>query len=78
MLKFIIILGIVFYLVYKVSSFLTKGLFASGSNRRTQSARRDKGKVHPSDGNVDVDYVPKDKKGDKFKGGEYVDYEEVD
>lgn len=30
--------------------------------------------------NVDIDYVPDDKKQsqtDKFKGGEYIDYEEV-
>ena len=30
--------------------------------------------------NVDIDYVPEDKKQnqtDKFKGGEYIDYEEV-
>ena len=30
--------------------------------------------------NVDIDYVPEDKEQnqtDKFKGGEYIDYEEV-
>ena len=30
--------------------------------------------------NVDIDYVPEDKKQtrtDKFKGGDYIDYEEV-
>lgn len=36
----------------------------------------------PADGNVNIDYIPEDdKKNDKgprhFKGGEYVDYEEV-
>ena len=78
MLKFLIILGIVFYLVYKVSCFLTKGLFATGANRKTKAHQRGKSKVHPSDGNVDVDYIPKERKGDKFKGGDYVDYEDVD
>lgn len=32
------------------------------------------------DSNVDIDYVPEDKKQNKtdnFKGGEYIDYEEV-
>ncbi len=36
----------------------------------------------PADGNVNIDYIPEeDKKNGKgprnFKGGEYVDYEEV-
>ena len=36
----------------------------------------------PSDGNVNIDYIPKGSKGktpDKhdFKGGDYVDYEDV-
>lgn len=29
------------------------------------------------EGQINVDYVPKDTKGHDFKGGEYVDYEEV-
>ena len=32
------------------------------------------------DSNVDIDYIPEDKKqgkSDKFKGGEYIDYEEI-
>jgi len=31
------------------------------------------------DGKISIDYVPQDKKGGKsdFKGGDYVDYEEV-
>lgn len=78
MLKLLLILGIVFYLVYKVSGFLTKGLFTGGSARRAETQGRNKDKVHPPDGNVDVDHIPKDRKTDSFKGGEYVDYEEVD
>ncbi len=78
MLKFLLILGIIFYLIYKVSGFITRGLFTTGSSRRAQTGRRNKSKMHPSDGNVDVDYIPKDRKSDSFKGGEYVDYEEVD
>jgi len=32
------------------------------------------------DSNLDIDYIPKDKKQNKtdnFKGGDYIDYEEV-
>ena len=79
MLKFLIILGLVFYLVYRVTGFLTKGLFTASSNRT-----RTKTKIRPDDGNVDVDYIPKDQKGKSHKdggshkGGEYVDFEEVE
>jgi len=44
------------------------GRASSSSNRR------------PTNGNINVDYVPKkgDKRGsDDYKGGDYVDYEEV-
>ncbi|MGR3809037.1 DUF4834 domain-containing protein [Jiulongibacter sp. NS-SX5] len=30
------------------------------------------------EGDVNVDYVPKDAKGHDYRGGEYVDYEEVE
>ena len=78
MLKFLLILGIVFYLVYKVSGFLTRGLFAGGSSKRAQTQGRNRTKVRPPDGNLDVDHIPKNRKPDSFKGGDYVDYEEVD
>ncbi len=44
-----------------------------GQQQRSQAQR-------PRKGNVQVDYVPKDASKDpkKFKGGEYVDFEEVD
>ena len=29
-------------------------------------------------GNVNVDYVPKEEKGKDYDGGKYIDYEEVD
>ncbi len=29
------------------------------------------------EGQINVDYVPKESKGHDFKGGQYVDYEEV-
>lgn len=37
--------------------------------------------TRPSDGNVSVEHAPKKqspKSADNFKGGDYVDYEEVD
>ena len=32
---------------------------------------------YKKEGQINVDYVPKDAKGHDFKGGEYIDYEEV-
>lgn len=32
---------------------------------------------YKKEGQINVDYVPKDTKGHDFKGGEYIDYEEV-
>jgi hypothetical protein len=42
-------------------------------DKRTQRKRA-------KDSNLDIDYIPKDKKQNKtdnFKGGDYIDYEEV-
>ncbi|WP_209329661.1 DUF4834 family protein [Lunatimonas salinarum] len=35
--------------------------------------------TRPKDGNVNVDYIPKDKRGSRgnSRSGEYIDYEEV-
>ena len=79
MLKFLIISALVFYLVYKFSGFLIKGLFSANKAANKDKEFRSSSKFKPSDGNVNVDYVPKEdgKKPGDFKGGEYVDYEEV-
>lgn len=47
-----------------------------------QQERRSQHYKKPSDGNVNIEYMPDkdvDKKtGKRFQGGEYVDYEEMD
>jgi hypothetical protein len=59
--------------------FLTGGLFRTSQQRSSQG-----GQQHASpksDGRIHVDYAQKDvkkKNSDNFKGGEYIDYEEVD
>lgn len=35
-------------------------------------------KQNRKDGDINVDYVPKNAKGHDYRGGEYVDYEEVE
>jgi len=66
MLKFLIILGVVAYILYKFASFF----YHAGASSQRQR-RRDDGTI-----NIDPDTGRK-KKGGKYKGGEYIDYEEV-
>jgi hypothetical protein len=64
MLKFLLILVILLYLVYKIGSFFFRAGVASQHFR--QSTRKTSSTADPSP-----------KKQSHVKGGEYVDYEEV-
>lgn len=81
-MKFIIISLLLFFIIYKLIGFVFRILLGSNvQNRqqRYQSHARHNNKK-PFDGNVNVDYIPRDKKArpnSNFNGGEYVDYEEV-
>jgi len=76
MFKILAIIVLFIFLFRTVGFFLRLllgGTFASKPNFQ-QSQRRKR-----SDGNLNVDYSPdKDKKKGDFKGGEYVDYEDLD
>jgi hypothetical protein len=68
MFKFLIILGLILYIIYKIGSMFFRAGAASQQFRNQQ--RR----------NFDANSDPtaqKQKKGSKFKGGEYIDYEEI-
>jgi hypothetical protein len=67
MFKFLIILGIIAYLIFKIGGFFFKAGAAS-QQFREQSRR--------PQNNVPTDRA-KDKPDGHIKGGEYVDYEEV-
>lgn len=83
MLKFLLILFIIFYVIYKASGFLMKSVFRSVQNQHRaqyqnqQSANHSHKKAPNS--NLNIEYVPKDGKehNSNFEGGDYVDYEEV-
>ncbi|HYG39892.1 MAG TPA: DUF4834 family protein [Cytophagales bacterium] len=84
MFKFIVISIICFYLLFKVVGLLFRVLFsAMGSNTPPRSVfgsggfSKNNSKRRPASGNINVDYIPEDKSKKEFKGGEYVDYEEV-
>jgi len=83
MFKILIIFFLVIYVVFRLGGFIIRMLFSGFSNQQrqtSQSGQRPQQYRKPSDGNVNIDYMPKDKKqrpqGD-IKGGDYVDYEEV-
>ncbi|WP_425392752.1 DUF4834 family protein [Ekhidna sp.] len=82
MLKIVIILILIGYVFYKVTSFVFSGLF-SGFNRnqqfgRNQTSYGSRSRKAPNS-NLNIDNIPNSnsKKDGNYKGGEYVDYEEI-
>lgn len=83
MFKFLLILALFCYLIYRVGGFLFRMFFigAQQSQQRNQyqgNYSNSQSRKAP-DSNLNIDHIPhKDKKDPKdFKGGEYVDFEEV-
>ena len=66
MLKFLLILGLAVYIFYKISSFFFRAGAASQQNRSYPPP--------PHDSNSNRQ---NGQKKSNFKGGEYIDYEEV-
>lgn len=79
MLKFLIIMILIVYVFYKTAGFFFRLVFGpmrTGSGN-FQQGQRNYSKKAP-DSNLNIDNVP-DKSENKsgYKGGEYVDFEEV-
>ena len=69
MYRLLLILSLFFYVLYKFGFFRALSQGARGEQRTNRN---------PPNSNVNIDAEPpKDKKRSNFKGGEYVDYEEV-
>jgi hypothetical protein len=64
MFRFLLILFLILYVIYKIGSLFFRAGAASQQYRRN------------SDGNDNRQQKPKSK-GKNFKGGEYIDYEEI-
>ncbi|WP_109833078.1 DUF4834 family protein [Reichenbachiella versicolor] len=89
LLKFILIFFCILWLISKVFGFAARvflGKVAKQNGGRGFSYQKTyqyggnrSEAAKPKEGNVHIDYVPKESKGkgDNFKGGDYVDYEEV-
>ena len=78
MFKFLLFTFIIGYVIIKGIGFFFRAILG-GSTMNQYSNQQQQRQQRPSNGNVNVDYVPKDDKKSKenFKGGEYVDFEEV-
>lgn len=91
-MKFLLITILIFYLIYRVGGFFFRMLFASAFQQqqrhyqnRQQNGHQQNGYQQnrtktPPNSNVRVEYVPREderKEKKDFKGGQYVDYEEV-
>lgn len=81
MFKAFIIIFVVLWILVKLGGFFVRTFFSGLTNQsRQQSSQHRQQRKQPSDGNVSIDYAPKDKENIKdkdFRGGDYVDYEEV-
>ena len=75
MIKFLLIISFIVYLVYKVGGFIFKMLFIGATQSKKSSSAGAKHKYSVPDSNVDIEHLPKKPEG--FKGGDYIDYEEV-
>lgn len=81
MLKFLFIVLIIGYVLFKGLGLIMKAMFGVAQRSNAQNFNGDYRTRQSTSGNVDVNYDPRVKsKKDKttFKGGEYVDFEEVD
>ena len=83
MLKFIFFIILIGWIVRSVLRFFIGGLFSASQQqqRAAGSQQRYQQQYRQPEGKINVEYAPRDKKdksSDNFRGGEYVDYEEVD
>ena len=74
MLKILLLLILFSFLVSQVFKFLFRP-FIFVNQQRSQGQPFQKSSKR--DGEVKIDYVPQKDKKDDYKGGEYVDFEEV-
>ncbi|MDQ3392551.1 MAG: DUF4834 family protein [Bacteroidota bacterium] len=80
MIKFLIITFIIFYLIFKFGGLLLRFVFRAIGARVQQKYTEQHNtfnRTKPNGSNVDVEYKVPKQKNPEFKGGEYVDYEDV-
>lgn len=76
MFKVLIIIFVFFFVLSKIGGFIFRTLFGAAAQRTQQQEPTTR---KPASGNVHIDYAPKqgEKSPKNFKGGDYVDFEEI-
>lgn len=82
MLKFVIISILVIYLIFRLIGFAFRLMFGAAyeQQRKAQQGRQQQytEKRRAPNSNLNIDHKPNgEKAGKDFRGGDYVDYEEV-
>ncbi len=80
LLKIVLFILVFFWALRGISRFFL-ARFVKQAQQRHQFQGQQNRQSRPTQGNVNIDYAPKKpkkKSSDTFKGGDYVDYEEVD
>lgn len=78
MFKIILVVFLIIAFVPPVRRFLFWLIVGKQMVNEQKRANRSTKAQEKKEGQINVDYVPKDIKEKGFKGGQYVDYEEVD
>jgi len=84
MIKFILLVVLIGFVFFRILGFFLRLLTNSSVDQRGRSQQFNRSgqgrQAQSAKGNVTIDYVPGKRNGkpEKFKGGEYVDFEEVE
>lgn len=77
MFKYIFIVILILILIPPVRRWLFWLVVGRQLVKEQKKQNQQRGKTQQKKGDINIDYVPNNAKKDGFKGGEYVDYEEV-
>lgn len=80
MLKFLLILFLIGYLFFKIGGFLFRLFLGRTANAAQERQHKQNNKGRTTKDGLNIEHIPNQKgkrTGGNFKGGEYVDYEEL-
>ncbi|MGM0580640.1 MAG: DUF4834 domain-containing protein [Bacteroidota bacterium] len=80
MFKFLLILFLIGYLIFKIGGFLFRLFLGRTAKAAQEKQYKQNNKRRTTKDGINIDHVPDQKgkrTGGNFKGGEYVDYEEM-
>jgi hypothetical protein len=80
MFKFLIILFLIGYLFFKIGGFLFRLFLGRTAKAAQERQYQQNNKGRKTKDGIHIDHIPNQKgkrTGGNFKGGEYVDYEDV-